>query len=918
MRPPVDRGLSPSDRPRPLVGRVDERAQLSAALARAGGGEAVLAVVAGAAGMGKTALLRDLTASIGDGTRLLLSSAEEAEARLDLGVVEQLVGEAGALGVAVGPLDRDMGSSDPLRAGAAVHDLLETVTDDGPVVVLVDDAQWCDPPSVRALTFALRRIPHRPVLVVVAHRPDAPVLEPLLRLAADREGPRLRLQGLGAADLRRAVAERSGVAVPWRAGERIWEHTRGNPLEAITLAEELDAAELLSGLGPLPAPRSYASLILNRLAGASPEVEALVAALAVLGRPVSVGQLDEVRGGRTAASGAALDAAVDQGFVVRERRAGTIVVDVAHPLLRAAVLDDLAPGRQAELHGRAAQATVEPVRRMVHRLAAVSGRDPALGREAVALARGCAADGRSLSAIDLLVAAADLFPEGAEADEARLLAADELLDQGDTSTARELLGRIATEAEGAHAQLLEGHIALLEGDPATATRALRRAWESGGERAGRAALLLATVASNTAQADRALEWGRAALEGTAGRRDPGHALTMVATAWALRGDLAAGHEEVAGWRRALGAPQVRVPEGLLLLWDGSLVEARRTFEAWISGPGGTHSHLVDATARYALADTLYRLGDWDASLDLARRLATTLDDAELLLAAPMAHSVAAFVLAGRGSDQGVAHLVRARAAIEANGNGSGLLWEAVATARAAEARGDAAQVVAHLGVLAELTADLALPEGVQPWRADLVEALVAVGDLDRAEGEADALADRLVGGGAHARGGALRARAVLAVARGDRAGADALFEEGLAEDPVATGAFVRARLELAAGASWRRRGARRRAADVLRAAAERFDDLGAAPYSLRVRRELASSGLAPRARDAAPSSLTPAELSVARLVAQGATNREVAAELFISVKTVETHLGRVYAKLGIRSRSGLASMGADALGPPPP
>ena len=88
-----------------------------------------------------------------------------------------------------------------------------------------------------------------------------------------------------------------------------------------------------------------------------------------------------------------------------------------------------------------------------------------------------------------------------------------------------------------------------------------------------------------------------------------------------------------------------------------------------------------------------------------------------------------------------------RAAIEANGNESGLLWEAVAMARVAEARGDAAQVVASLGVLAELTADLALPEGVQPWRADLVEALVADGDLARAESEADALAARLVGGG---------------------------------------------------------------------------------------------------------------------------------------------------------------------------
>ncbi|WCO67709.1 LuxR C-terminal-related transcriptional regulator [Iamia majanohamensis] len=912
MSGPGGAGLtSPPDGRGALAGRTEERRVLAGARAAAAGGRAALVDVEGAPGIGKTALLRDLVDAAGPDEQVLHASAEEAEARLELGVVEQLLGEAAALGRA----PTRARSADPLHAGAALRDLLAALALDGPVTVVVDDAQWCDPPSVHALTFALRRSGHLPLLAIVAHRPDALALEPLARLVADTGGARLRLGPLDVGAVRRLVADRCGVDLSWPAGERLCDHAGGNPLHAIALAEEVDPVTLASGLGPLPAPRSYTTLMVNRLAASPPEVEAVVAALAVVGWPVGLAVLEDLCGVRS--TEAAVADAERRGFVVRVLRAGAELVDLAHPLLRSAVVRELGPERRAALHARAAGVTRDPPAQMAHRLAAARPRDPALAREAVRLARSCSRDGRPHSAVELLVAAAARLPVGAEADAALAAAADELLDLGDTSTARELLARLTPRAGGAHLELVRGHLALLEGDPWTARTALRRAWAARGDEAGRAAVLLATVASNTARAEEAQEWARAALATPSGRRDPGHALCMVASSWALRGDLAAGRQEVARWQEELGPLATAVPRGLLLLWDGALEEACAAFSAWIGSTGTGHTHLVDATARYSLADALHRMGDWDQALEVAGALASELDDAGRLLAAPMAHAVAAFVHAGRG-DRGPAeaHLLAARRATEASGNGSGLLWQLVAAARAAAARGAPAEVVEHLGVLAELTADLALPEGVQPWRADLVEALVGVGDLDRAVGAAEGLRGCPRGGGPHARAGTGRALGLLAAACGDQVGADAAFEEALADDPAATGAFARARLELAAGATWRRQGRRRDAARVLGLAEDRLRALGAAPWVARAARESTLTGLAPRRRDGGPvGALTPAEVAVARVVAAGATNREAATRLSISVKTVETHLGRVFAKLGVRSRSELAARGVADLDP---
>ncbi len=146
----------------------------------------------------------------------------------------------------------------------------------------------------------------------------------------------------------------------------------------------------------------------------------------------------------------------------------------------------------------------------------------------------------------------------------------------------------------------------------------------------------------------------------------------------------------------------------------------------------------------------------------------------------------------------------------------------------------------------------------------------------------------------------------MAAARRDDADATAAFAAGLALDPVRSRPYERARLEMAAGAHLRRTGQRRAAADLLAVAAERLRALGATPWVERCQREIDGCGLRPRRRHGQDDELTAREELVAGVVARGLSNREVAAELGISVKTVEHHLGRIYTKLGVRSRTQLA------------
>ncbi|MBK5222368.1 MAG: ATP-binding protein [Acidimicrobiia bacterium] len=279
-----------------LVGRSHQLEALRAAFAATHSATSQLVVIEGQAGVGKSTLVRAFLAELDPRTRILRASGADAERHLDFGVVEQLYAEAAALGLRRDlPFGRAGSRPDALEVGAALLELARAAGDD-PVVVVVDDAQWSDPPSLQAIAFVLRRLRDRPILGVVVHRPDAPVLAPIHRLCHDARGEWIHVPTMSAPELGDLVRLRAGVTLSRFALERLHAHTLGSPLQAAALADELDVAELEAGFGPLPAPRSYATLVLNRLADSAPEVERLVAAVAVVGRATTVAALQRMLG----------------------------------------------------------------------------------------------------------------------------------------------------------------------------------------------------------------------------------------------------------------------------------------------------------------------------------------------------------------------------------------------------------------------------------------------------------------------------------------------------------------------------------------------------------------------------------------------------------------------------------------------
>jgi DNA-binding CsgD family transcriptional regulator len=332
---------------------------------------------------------------------------------------------------------------------------------------------------------------------------------------------------------------------------------------------------------------------------------------------------------------------------------------------------------------------------------------------------------------------------------------------------------------------------------------------------------------------------------------------------------------------------------------------------------------VEATT--ALAEARLRAGDLDEAADLAETAAGLAEDAEVVWLTPQPRAVAAAALAACGQEaRAREHLAAARRVAAAWEQQPALLWCEHGALRVADALGDTTAVIAA-GDRIAAAGWSGVHEAIAPWRAAFVEALAGAGrdgsvvdaeaavrHLERTAGDGDdpALA-----------ADASRARGALDVARGDDAAATRSFDHGLELPPVPERPWPRARLELAAGSHHRRAGRRARATRLLEEAGRRFDAMGAHRWLERTRRELEACGARPASRRAAdaPTTLTTQERVVARLVAAGRTNREVAAELFISVKTVEHHLSRVFAKLGVRSRTQLAARfavtGTDATHP---
>jgi DNA-binding CsgD family transcriptional regulator len=952
-----------------IVGRDSEVARFERALTGARAGHPAVVLLVGPAGIGKTALWRHVLtpAGMADGAAVIVATGDEAETELEYGVIEQLLRRAPVDAATRARLAPRPGS-DPVSVGAALLSLIDGLDVAAPVSVVVDDAQWADEQSLRALTFAARRLHDDRVLLCLTCRAEGLDRLPagLVRLVDAVDG-RIDIGPLDVAAVAELAERRYGQPVPARVAARLHAHTGGSPLHVRTLLDELpvDAA---GAPATLPAPHSYAALVIAQVAGCHDVARDLIAALAVLGAAAPVADVARVAGCPDPM--AALDELAARGLV--EHRAGATgpVVRFPHGLVRAAILGDLSPSRRAALH-TAAVAVTAGDEALGHRLAAGVGPDPDLVDAARARAGEHVRAGAPAAAARQLLAAAPRAGSPDDREKLVAVAATQLVLAG--APIGPLAAEIAGFVPSAPRSYVLGREALNHGDATQARALLVDAWEratsgdtgaptaprSAGatvtgppedevelaavhrRMAGPAADTLAILALHHRDGDEVVTWADRAL--AAGSRS-GVSATLLCHGLALDGRLRAAVDAMTTLLADGPPPAVacdaHLGRGIVRVWSNDLDGAAADLAAAADGvadelddaPGGAEglhpgsdSLLARVDVRSYQAEVAYRAGRWPEALDLAEAIASVVDDAGDAMFVALPHAVAAFVLAGMGRvDDAQAHLDAATASAEATGLMPARLWAAHATLRVAAATADH-QRVADVGDALVAEGLAALPEGIHHWRATYVEALVALDRLDDATRTADDLG-RLADAGTDVSlaADAARAAGTVAAARGRGEEAARRFAAGLALDPVASRPFERARLELTAGAHLRRTGSRREAAAVLGEAARRLDALGAAPWAARCVRELDACGLRPRRRGAgAPllgdAALTAQERLVAHLVAGGRTNREVAAELVITTKTVEHHIGRVYAKLGLRSRSELAARIAAATdGPGPP
>lgn len=901
-----------------FVGRAEELRLLYAELKQVRAGSPRVVLVEGQPGIGKTSLLRQFLVH-DDHLRVLSASGDEAETRLPYGVLGQLVQAAQRTSGAEGlPMTGPAPDEDPLVAGAQLLHLLGELGVIGPLAVVVDDSHWSDKHSLQALSFALRRLHVDPVLTMLVTRENASTIPDGVRRLTATRGLHLHLDGLSVEELAPLASRIAGRALPRRLLDRLHEHTGGNPLHVETLLHELDLVALAASDSPLPAPRSFAMVTVSRLASCSPEARALVQAASVLGPPCSV----------VAACGVAavehlelaLDEARDAGILKLQDAPTGPAIAFAHPLLRAAVYHDLGPGRRSELHARAARVT-DGVASLDHRIAATLAEDPDLATAVASHARHEAGRGAVASAAGYLVAAARL--SGARSDRERFLldAVEQLLLGGEVAEASRLVHDVKALPESVRRDYLLGQLAFLSGNRREAEELLLSAWERCQERGDEelgplVSLVLAQLCSTELRVDEAVAWSQRVTAGTAEHlMAPALGVLVPCLGAAGRADESlalAGSLPEGDHPLAIHDIEGVLGRGLVRMWVDDLRGACADLSAVVSATRSRPACVSGLIALCFLAEAEYRLGAWDDSLvhgDLAISLT---EDSDQMWLAAFVYAGATWVRAARGDWAAAAAQVKAAQAVASQlGDPSSITCTAMAGVHLAFTRADHAALLQAVQPLLHFDERTPLCEpSVHPWRELYAEALVSLGRLGEAEevvAKLDTVARALQRRSSLAR--AARVRGAFEAARQDPDAARESFEAALAHCDGLPAPFDRALVELAYGRFLRRAGERRAAGGHLGEAHSTFCRLGAEPFAQRCGDELAACGLAPRrwSSNAARFKLSPQELAVAKLVMSGATNREVATQLVVSVKTVEYHLGNLFAKLGIRSRRQLGA-----------
>ncbi len=893
-------------------------ALLREALREARVGRPRVVFIQGPAGIGKSMLMRTAIAEAGD-VRVLWAGCDEAEEGLPLGVVDQLVAGIDPVPDVLTGIRYRARELDVFEVGAGLLELLGELQDSGPVVVAVDDAHWADSASLHALVFCLRRLRADRVLAVISARSEAAGRLPggLVRLVASDAGSSLTLGGLAAPELVELAQALGAGRWSLRRAQRFAWDTEGNPLLAAALLEEFgaNAAPPSDGTG-LRVPRSFASIVLARLDSCTGGGRELAGAASVLGLRWPLAVAASLAG--VSDPLASMDDAARAGLVVVEVSATGLIGAFTHPLVRAAVYQQLTLSRRSALHRGAAQLVDDPRDVLRHRVEAEPGADPDLAAAAARLADQDRAAGSWGAAARVYLWAARVASSRPDRERYLLDAAVALLDAGDVAEAATLLEATSDFADSARLRFAHGYQAWTQGEINRAEQNLLAAWQladhgADTQIAGRAAELLSNLCVYLGRGAQGIAWAQRSLDANPRPDAAANPRSSMLLGYGISRPVAEGLDVAAGF-----------------VLDGTDAEeaglvGRGTVKLWADDPGGARSDLLTDAERCLrrgplergmfaavhLADAEWRLGLWDDALLHGQAAVAAAEEAFHVWFLPEAHAVTAFPLIARGEwDTAQAHIGAAVAAARRIGYGHGSLWTIVARGRLADAQGDHDKVVRALTpLLSFVAADGVDHPGLHPWRELLGAALVGLKRHDEALEQAAAL-ERRAGelGITLALARAQRLRGLVSAATGSTEAAVEQLEAALGGFAGLPRPFEQALIGADLGAVLRRAGERSAATRYLDHACQVLRRLGAAPYVARVERELAACGRRPvRDPTRRQVQLTPAERSVAHLVAQGKTNREVAAELVVSVKTIEHHLGRIFGKLGVRSRTELAA-----------
>ena len=521
-----------------FVGRAGELAGLEAAASEARCGQPKVVLVEGEGGTGKSSLLARFATGLA-GVAVLRASGDEAELLLPYGVVGQLVASARGAGRPPPLLTAGLsGGVDPMAVGAELVGWFGQFR--GMMLAVIDDLQWADMPSARALLFAVRRLHADQVLVLVSARPGelSRLGEGWQRfLAGDHRASRVRLAGLGPAEVM-ALGRALGVGeLPRRAVGRLLEQTGGNPLYCRAVLEEAGIAGLDRPGGALQVPRSLAGVVLGRVGALGPAARELVAAAAVLGHHCELAAAAALAGLDDPLP--ALGEAVAAGILAEQPGGAAAGIGFGHLLVQRAVYGDLSPARRHRLHQRAA-GLVDRDRALGHRVAAAAGPDDGLAGELEAAGRQALDLGRTAQAAAWLAQAA-ASSEPAAADRRLLDALEILVTYGEVAEADILAARVAAAGPSARRSGLLGALDFLAGRAALAEDRLLAAWQAH-DRAldasvgAAAATQLAVLCLVAGRIPEVIEWGERAAAARAAPPAVCHrALGVLAIALSVHG-----------------------------------------------------------------------------------------------------------------------------------------------------------------------------------------------------------------------------------------------------------------------------------------------------------------------------------------------------------------------------------------------